>query len=290
MTTPPTFRPATPAQRRPGGSEHDAGQASAGTSAGQETAPEQRWRPPRLWLFALWLSNGLVRLLCRLRVTTSMDYRLTAGPLILAGNHISLIDPIVLMAAARQLRIAPRIMATGGLFRTPILGPLMRRVGHIPVDRGRDTVTQALPDAIGALRGGAIVMIYPEGRIGLDPQMWPEKAKTGMARLALATGAPVVPVAIWGSHEMIAYHGGLSMTARVLGSAFRRPRVNVHFGQQVDLSDLVLGAVGHAQRGSERIMAAIDAALVPLRPDEPRLPRWQDPTRPVSIARVRDRG
>jgi 1-acyl-sn-glycerol-3-phosphate acyltransferase len=258
--------------------------------AAQPSPSVPRWRSTRFWRFVLWLTNAVMALFCRLRVSTSMDYRLTQGPLILAGNHISVIDPIVFMAASRQMRITPRIMATGGLFRAPILGWLMRLVGHIPVDRGRDTVTRALPDGIEALRAGSIVMIYPEGRIGLDPAMWPEKAKTGIARLALSAGAPVVPVAIWGSHEMITYHGGRKMAARLLSSLWRRPTVKVHFGQQVDLSGLTLDTVGDAQRATERIMAAIDAALVPLRPDEPRLPRHRDHNRPVSAARVRNRG
>jgi 1-acyl-sn-glycerol-3-phosphate acyltransferase len=117
--------------------------------------------------------------------------------------------------------------------------------------------------------------------------MWPERARTGVARLALATGAPVVPVAIWGAHEVVAYHGWPVMIRSALRSVFRRPTVRVHFGQPVALDDLASGAVGHAQRASDRIMAAIAAELAPLREEEPRLPRYQDATRPLHGARLR---
>jgi 1-acyl-sn-glycerol-3-phosphate acyltransferase len=120
-------------------------------------------------------------------------------------------------------RISPRMMATGGLFRAPIVGAFMTRAGHIPVDRGRDTAAKAVPDATQALRAGSVVFIYPEGRIGLDPAMWPERAKTGLARLALATGVTVVPVATWGSHAVIAYHGRGAMFRTLISSIWRRP-------------------------------------------------------------------
>lgn len=246
-----------------------------------------RWQAPLLWRFVLWLAGFVVPAVCRLRVTSDLPAGLRDGPVILAGNHIGTFDPIATTAACRRVRLAPRMMATGGLFRATVIGPLMRAAGHIPVDRGRDTVANAVPDGVTALAAGSVVFIYPEGRIGLDPAMWPERAKTGIARLALASNAPVAPVAIWGSHEVIAYHGSRQMWRMLLSSLWRRPIVRVHFGAPVDLSGLRLGAVGHAQRASDRIMDAIAAELAPLRKDEPRLPRFRDHTRPVSLARVR---
>jgi 1-acyl-sn-glycerol-3-phosphate acyltransferase len=122
--------------------------------------------------------------------------------------------------------------------------------------------------------------------------MWPERAKSGLARLALATGAPVVPVATWGSHEVVAYHGMANMIRTVITAFWRRPTVRIHFGAPVDLSDLREGVTGDAQRASDRVMDAITADLVRLRSGldggraELRLPRYRDPTRPVSTARV----
>lgn len=254
------------------------------------------WRVPLLWRFVLRLASVVVPLVCRLRVTTSVPFDELArrtrdggsgAALILAGNHIGNFDPVAVTAACARLRVAPRMMATGGLFRVPVVGPLMRAAGHIPVDRGRDTVRNAVPDAVAALAAGSTVFIYPEGRIGLHPGLWPERPRTGIARLALATGAPVVPVAMWGSHEVLAYHGWHVMIRTLITSLWRRPIVRVHFGAPVDLSGLRAGAVGHAQRASDRIMDAIAAELAPLRKNEPRLPRHNDHTRPVTLARAR---
>src|SRR5829696_5256122 len=109
--------------------------------------PGPRWRPPRLWRFGLGLARVIVPVLCRLRVTGDVPGDHRAGPLILAGNHIGTFDPVCFTAAAHVRRLAPRMMAPGGLFRVPIMGRLMRVAGHIPVDRGRATVANAIPDA-----------------------------------------------------------------------------------------------------------------------------------------------
>jgi 1-acyl-sn-glycerol-3-phosphate acyltransferase len=256
------------------------------------TTPSPRWRPPRFWRLVLGLARVVLPLVCRLRVTGDVPDEHRDGPLILAGNHIGTFDPVIFAAAAAGRHLAPRMMATGGVFRAPIVGPLMRAAGHIPVDRGRPTVANAIPDAVEAVRAGSVIFIYPEGRIGLDPGMWPERAKSGLARLALATRAPVVPVATWGSHEVVAYHGMANMIRTVITAFWRRPVVRIHFGAPVDLSDLREGVTGDAQRASDRVMDAITADLVRLRSGldggraELRLPRYRDPTRPISTARV----
>lgn len=248
-------------------------------------ATDRPWSPPLVWRVLLVIARLLVPLFCRLRVTGDLPRALREGPLILAGNHIGTFDPVAFVAACGVRRIYPRMMATGGLFRAPIVGPIMTAAGQIRVDRGHTHVGDAVPRAADALRENSVVFIYPEGRIGLDPGMWPERAKTGLARMALHTGFTVVPVAQWGAHEVIAYHGRGAMIRTLISSVWRRPIVRVHFGDPVDLSDLREGAVGHAQRASDRIMDAITADLVPLRPGELRLPRYVDETRPVSTAR-----
>jgi 1-acyl-sn-glycerol-3-phosphate acyltransferase len=257
------------------------------TTATATVDQKASWRPPWVWRAGLTLARLLVPLVCRLRVTGDVPEGRRRGPLILAGNHIATFDPVAFTAASRIRRLAPRMMATGGLFRAPVVGPFMRASGHIQVDRGHATVTNAVPDAVAALRAGSVVFIYPEGRIGLDPALWPERARTGLARLALASGVPVVPVAIWGSHEVVAYHGAGAMLRTLISSTWRRPTVRVHFGPPVNLADVATDRPGAAQRASEHIMAAIAAALAPLRADEPDLPRHQDPTRPLSTARAR---
>ncbi len=87
-----------------------------------------------------------------------------------------------------------------------------------------------------------MILIYPEGRIGLDPGMWPERGKTGAARLALACGAPVVPVAQWGSHEVLPYQAPRGMLRGIARSLWRRPVIRVHFGAPVDLGETTAAA------------------------------------------------
>ncbi|PWR07227.1 1-acyl-sn-glycerol-3-phosphate acyltransferase [Micromonospora sicca] len=243
------------------------------------------WRPPLLWRAAQLLARAIVGALAHLEVTGDVPAELRRGPLILAANHISPFDPVVLAAACRARGVAPRIMATAGLFRTPVIGSLMRRAGHIRVERGSASVHQALDTAVAAVAGGSVILLYPEGRIGLDPGMWPERGKTGAARLALASGAPVIPVAQWGSHEVLPYRapkGALRGLARAL---LRRPTIRVHFGAPVVLPDLPPGAPGAARRATDRIIDAITDDLGPLRPDEPDRPRHVDPGRPSETTR-----
>jgi 1-acyl-sn-glycerol-3-phosphate acyltransferase len=248
-------------------------------------APLRRWTTPLTWRFLLGLARILVVPVCRLRVTGDLPPGLRAGPGILAANHIGPFDPVAITAACRVRRIAPRLMATGGLFRAPIVGPVMRAAGHIRVNRRQPDVADALAHVTDALAEQAIVLGYPEGRITLDPGMWPERGKTGLARVALRTRAPVVAVAQWGAHEVMAWGGAVPMLTTLLRSLFRRPVVRVHFGAPVDLSDLDEATPGAAQRATDRIVDAITAELAPLRADEPRLPRFIDHRRPITVQR-----
>ncbi|MDM4719160.1 lysophospholipid acyltransferase family protein [Micromonospora sp. WMMA1363] len=247
------------------------------------------WRPPLIWRAAQLLASCVVAPLARLEVTGQVPAHLRRGPLVLAANHISPFDPIVLAAACRAAGVAPRIMATGGLFRAPVVGAAMRRAGHIRVDRGTSAVHKALDDAAAAVAGGSVILVYPEGRIGLDPGLWPERGRTGVARLALASNSPVVPVAQWGSHEVLPYRAPKGLLRGVARSLRRRPVVRVHFGTPIDLADLTHGAPGAARRATDRIIDALTDTLVPLRPDEPDRPRHVDPGRPVDTSRSHPR-
>ncbi len=126
------------------------------------------------------------------------------GGMILAANHISLVDPIVLadfvIFGAGRL---PRYMAKSSLFKGNGLVPrVMRGTKQIPVHRRTADASLALRDAVAALQAGECVAIYPEGTVSRDPQKWPMQARTGVARLALLSGAPVIPVAQWGAQEV----------------------------------------------------------------------------------------
>ena len=130
----------------------------------------------------------------------------------------------------------------------------------MPVYRGTSRAGDALRDAVTALAAGECVVIFPEGTLTREPDMWPMAAKTGVARLALATRAPVVPIAQWGTHRVIARYGKVPRP-------FPRKPVTVVAGPPVDLSDLYDRATdaGALREATERVMDAITAMLEQVR-------------------------
>ncbi|MDA3624382.1 lysophospholipid acyltransferase family protein [Saccharopolyspora sp. WRP15-2] len=246
---------------------------------------------PLLWRALMRVDRAVVAVTGRLEVTGDVPDELRGKPLLLAANHIGNLDPLVLIAACRTRRLAPRFMATAGLFETPVLGGLLRRCRHVRVDRGKATAAEAMGKAVAALTSDDHpVLLYPEGRITLEPDMWPERGKTGVARMALASGATVVPISQWGAHEAMCYGMVTVESARDLWILFaswlravrRRPRLRVHFGSPVDLSDLSADRVGDAARARDRIMRAIAEGLTTLRTGELGAPHHLDPTRPAT--------
>ncbi len=219
---------------------------------------------PWLWRVLLVVAPALLFPVCRLRVSGEVPRRLRRGPLILAANHLSPVDPVVLTAACRRVGLAPRFLATGGLFRAPVVGAVLRRCGHIRVDRRSERVARALPDAAAALAVNSVVLVYPEGRIGLDPWMWPERGRTGVARMAAVSGAPVVPVAQWGTHALVPYAAPRGLLRAVVSALWRRPVVRVRFGEPVDLSGVSgpAGGAGGAGDGAGRGGHRPDAGAV----------------------------
>jgi len=215
-------------------------------------------------------------------VTGSVPEELRDGPLLLAVNHIGDFDPFVIAVALHEAGVVPRMMATGGIFDAPVVGPLLERTGGIRVERGTEIARHAVRVTEVALVHGGHVVAYPEGRIGLTPDGWPERGRTGMARLALGLGVPVLPVSQWGAHEVLQYANDWGKLRTAVRAVVRRPALRVHGGPPVDFTDLRLGRVGDANRARYRIAAAITRGLVPLRADEPGRPRFVDRTRPTT--------
>ena len=246
-------------------------------------------RTPLMWRFLLILARVVAFPLCRLRVSGDIPADLRRGPLILAANHVSPFDPVVMTAACHKAGIAPRILATGGLFDAPVAGAAMRAAGHIRVDRNTSRVADALPAAEQALHDGALVLVYPEGRIGLDPWMWPERGKTGVARMAARSGAPVLPVAQWGAHAVLPYEAPKHLLRSLLRAVRHRPVVHVRFGTPVDLSTVTGTPGAQAMQATRLIMDGIHDTLIPLRTGEMQTPHVVDHSRPPDLSRVRPR-
>ncbi|WP_245966281.1 lysophospholipid acyltransferase family protein [Sphaerisporangium album] len=186
-------------------------------------------RPPIFW-------EALVTVIVKsvLLLFTKRDWRGRAnvprtGGVIIAANHLSWTDPLLLAHFTYNNGRWPVYLAKSGVFDIPVIGKIVRACRQIPVFRGSTDAARSLKHAEEALREGSCVIFYPEGTITRDPDYWPMAFKTGVARLALATGAPVIPVAHWGAQELLPYGGKKPRL-------FPRKTFRVLAGPPVDLS------------------------------------------------------
>ncbi|MDY0812878.1 lysophospholipid acyltransferase family protein [Kitasatospora purpeofusca] len=197
------------------------------------------------------------------------------GGFITAVNHNSIIDPVVYAHWQYNSGRPPRILGKSSLFSIPFIGFMLRKTGQIPVFRESTDAAQAFRSAIDAVNSGQCVQFYPEGTLTRDPGLWPMTGKSGVARVALMTGAPVIPVAHWGAHEIIPPYGRGS-GGRSRFNLFPRHRVTVAAGPAVDLSkyqgqELTAQVLRDA---TEDIMTAITAVLADIRGEEPPAERY----------------
>jgi 1-acyl-sn-glycerol-3-phosphate acyltransferase len=186
------------------------------------------------------------------------------GGMILAANHLSYADVLALALFSDRAGRYPVFLAKSSLFTIKILGPIIGKLGQLPVYRGQTDAALVLKDAEQGVADGACVIFYPESTVTRDPDLWPMVAKTGAARLALATGAPVIPVAHWGAQRILPYG---SFLPRLL------PRKTVHVlaGPPVDLSafDGQPLTTQTLRAATDQIMADVTALLARLRGEIP---------------------
>ncbi|MEV6979075.1 lysophospholipid acyltransferase family protein [Kitasatospora sp. NPDC093806] len=186
----------------------------------------------------------------RLHVTADAADITPAPGSIVAANHTSLADPAVVLAALHRLGARPVVLATAGLWRIPALGPLLRREGHIAVHRGAARAADSLDAAAEALAAGRVVLIYGEGGLprrrdsGERP---PGPFRSGLARLAQATGAPVVPLGQAGARRLSS-GGTLKQLAGLATAPVRRPALHVHLGTPLRLDGDAADATARAHR------------------------------------------
>jgi 1-acyl-sn-glycerol-3-phosphate acyltransferase len=189
----------------------------------------------------------------------------TRGGVVLVANHISNVDPLALGQFVAFSGRWPRFLAKESLFRIPVVGAVIRGCGQIPVRRGTSAASQALADAIVAVEQGRAVVVYAEGTITLDPDLWPMRARTGAARIALSTEAPVVPVGQWGAQDVM-YGKRIH-----LPHLWPRKTFRLVAGDPVPLDDL-RGKPVDAEvlaEATARIMAAVTALVAELRGEQP---------------------
>ncbi|GAA1874454.1 lysophospholipid acyltransferase family protein [Actinomadura bangladeshensis] len=202
------------------------------------------------------------------------------GGVIIAANHISESDPLALAHFVYESGRYPVYLAKSTLFDVRFIGAVLRGTGQIPVYRDRADAAEALKDAEKALVDGECLMFYPEGSCTRDPELWPMTGQTGVARMALKTGAKVVPVASWGAHELMPYKKGEQKgLAGSLKKGFHplpRKTMRVIAGPPVDLSEYAGLPLSREtlRAATDDIMTAIAGLLGELRGEEPPAERY----------------
>jgi 1-acyl-sn-glycerol-3-phosphate acyltransferase len=171
-----------------------------------------------------------------LTVFTKRDWRggehiPPTGGVVLVTNHISWFDPLAYAHYVFDHGRLPRFLAKDSVFRIFFVGRLLRGAGQIPVYRGSTDASKAFSAGVDAVRRGEALVVYPDGTITRDPDLWPMVGKTGAARIALTAGVDVVPIAQWGAQDVLAPY---AKRLRLL------PRKTMHLvaGPPVDLDDL----------------------------------------------------
>lgn len=206
------------------------------------------------------------------------------GGVIVVANHNSKIDPVTLGHFVHAAGRVPHYLAKASLFSVRGVGRVFRGTDMIPVNRGSESAGASVREACAAVNSGMCIVVYPEATITRDPNLWPMVGKTGAARIALTTGAPVIPVAQWGAHRILPpYARRPSLLPRK--TIYTRAAAPVRLGDLMgrELTPQVLA------EATERIMAAITAELEVIRAErapahrfDPRqvgLPEYGDPRR-----------
>jgi 1-acyl-sn-glycerol-3-phosphate acyltransferase len=192
-----------------------------------------------------------------------MDAVPATGPVILVPNHVSHFDPLVVAHYIYRSGRWPRFLGKSSVWKVPVIGFLLNKTRQIPVERGSVEAVKSLDTLVEALRAGGAVVIYPEGTTTKHPDLWPMRGKTGAARLALLTGAPVVPIANWGAQQIF--------DPRTNRLKLRRTHVTVTTGPPVDLSRWagVEPTRQVLEEMSEKIMLDVRDLLGEIRDGEP---------------------
>lgn len=155
-------------------------------------------------------------------LVTGKEHVPETGPAVVACNHVSYLDPIMVGLATEQRGRLPRFLAKRELFEIPVFGWVLRQMKQVPVDR-KGAASVAYRDGIERLRQGYLLAVFPEATI--RPEFDPANGKSGAARLALTSGVPLIPMAVWGG-QAVATKG-----ERVRGG--RKAPLAMHIGAPV---------------------------------------------------------
>jgi 1-acyl-sn-glycerol-3-phosphate acyltransferase len=183
------------------------------------------------------------------------------GPVILASNHVSYLDPLVLAYLADQRKRRVRFLAKAELFDKQPLGSILKGAHQIPVKRGTSDAASSLDAAVDALGRGECVTVFPEGTISLDLE--PMVGKSGTARLAQQSGVPVTPVGLWGMQRVM-FKG-------------RKPQWRTGVAESIAVgAPIRIAPDEDVREATDRIMSAICAQVGRAREIYPQAPEGDD--------------
>ncbi|WP_127475614.1 lysophospholipid acyltransferase family protein [Microbacterium sulfonylureivorans] len=231
-------------------------------------ASREKTRPSVFWPLAA-IAAPLIALLFKLEIDGAAKLP-REGAYVLAPNHYSEADPLAVALAVWKAGRAPRFMAKESLFRVPVLGWVLKGTGMVPVARSSSAASarQTLETSETLVRLGRGVIVYPEGTLTREPDLWPMRGKTGAVRLALQDGIPVIPMAQWGVQQVMPRYGKLKLWPL-------RRRVRVLFGDPVDLSSFQgEGQPVNLAAATDAVMSDIADLLAQLRGEAAPAERW----------------
>lgn len=221
------------------------------------------------WRITAGLAMPLMSLISRITVRGKENIPATGG-FILAPCHFSAIDPVVMGVGLWKAGRTPRFMAKESLFRIPVLGSILRGLGQIPVDRsGQQRALGPMKAARNLADTGGGIIIYPEGSLTRDPDLWPMRGKTGAVRMALDAGIPLIPAAHWGTQILMPRYSG-----RI--KFFPPTPITILIGKPIDLSAF-RGKVLDQKlltAATDILMSAIADLQGQLRGEKPPTKRW----------------
>jgi 1-acyl-sn-glycerol-3-phosphate acyltransferase len=241
------------------------------SAAGHRPDQHRSERTPIWWLLA-GLIVPIIGLLSKLTLIGTEKVP-KSGAFVLAPNHYSEIDPLVVGVAMWRVHRMPRYLAKASLFTIPGLGWLLRTSGQVPVERaGVARGSDPIAAARHITENGLAVIIYPEGTLTRDPDLWPMRGKFGAVRTALEADIPIIPAAHWGTQLVLPRYGKLSL--------FPRKPIRFAFGDPVDLSAFRGRPIDSATlaEATSLVMRDITALLEGLRNETAPAERW-DPSR-----------
>ena len=230
----------------------------------------RRLAQPRGWAWGLGVAVVKPSLLATTKPHWTDGTKIPAtGGCLLVLNHISHLDPLTAAHIVHDHGRIPRYLAKSGLFKSRFWGFFFTACGQIPVERLSTNAAGAYDAAVAAVRAGECVVVYPEGTITRDPDLWPMTGKSRAARIALATGCPVIPIGQWGAQALLAPYARWP-------DLFPRKDITMLVGDPIDLSDLLCQprTARVIDAATERIMDAITDLVARVRGEEPPAKRF----------------